>query len=183
MLQPSNVGVLPDLVRDLLREALAELGLDGDRLNLELTESIMMGDSPLMSEVLMGLRELGLGLSVDDFGTGYSSLSYLSRFPVTSVKIDRSFVSGLGVDAGDEAIARSVVAMASALDLSVIAEGVETEVQRAGLVDLDVVLAQGWLWGAAVPADVFARRHLGAGGKAPRARRPASQPQAGVGSR
>ena len=166
----------------VLTESLAVHGLSGSRLNLELTESIMMGDSPFMAEVLLGLRQLGIGLSVDDFGTGYSSLSYLSRFPVSAVKIDRSFVRGLGVDAGDEAIARSVVAMASALDLSVIAEGVETEAQRSSLVGLDVVLAQGWLWGEAVPADVFAHKHLPVNPRSGPRGRASRASQAGVGN-
>jgi EAL domain-containing protein (putative c-di-GMP-specific phosphodiesterase class I) len=147
-------------LRDLIQDALKRYDLGGHRLVLEITESIMMGDSEAVTDVLGGLRRLGIGLSVDDFGTGYSSLSYLSRFPVTSVKIDRAFVRGLGVDSGDEAIVKAVVAMATALDLTVIAEGVETEQQRSTLCDLDVVRAQGWLWAKAEDPFIFADRHL-----------------------
>jgi diguanylate cyclase (GGDEF)-like protein len=141
-------------------EALQRHGLTGDRLVLEITESIMMGDTDVVESVLRAFRDLGIGLSVDDFGTGYSSLSYLSRFPVSTVKIDRAFVSGLGVDGGDEAIVRAVVAMARALDLQTIAEGVETEAQRLKLAALGVPCAQGWLWAKAQDTATFADRHL-----------------------
>jgi diguanylate cyclase (GGDEF)-like protein len=147
-------------LRDVIDDALHRHHLTGERLVLEITESIMMGDTEQAAEILGALRRLGVGLSVDDFGTGYSSLSYLSRFPVTAIKIDRAFVSGLGVDPGDEAIVRAVVAMAAALRLQVIAEGVETEAQRIALCGLDVVLAQGWLWAGAERPAVFADRHL-----------------------
>jgi EAL domain-containing protein (putative c-di-GMP-specific phosphodiesterase class I) len=147
-------------LRDLISAALQRHDLGPERLVVEITESIMMDESQSVSDVLGGLRDVGVGLSVDDFGTGYSSLSYLSRFPVTSVKIDRAFVSGLGIDSGDEAIVKAVVAMASALNLSVIAEGVETEQQRLSLVQLDVERAQGWLWAKAEDPFVFAERHL-----------------------
>jgi diguanylate cyclase (GGDEF)-like protein len=147
-------------LRDVIDDALGRYRLSGSRLVLEITESIMMGDGEQVADVLGGLRRLGVGLSVDDFGTGYSSLSYLSRFPVTAIKIDRAFVRGLGVDPDDEAIVRAVVAMAAALRLAVIAEGVETEEQRITLCGLDVVLAQGWLWAGAERPNVFADRHL-----------------------
>jgi diguanylate cyclase (GGDEF)-like protein len=141
-------------------ETMARHRISADRLVVELTESVIMADTEAASEVLAGLRAAGLGLSVDDFGTGYSSLSYLSRFPVTEVKIDRSFVAALGDDRGAEAIVRAVVAMASALGLDVVAEGVETLEQRAVLRQLQIPRAQGWLWGAAESADRFAARHL-----------------------
>jgi EAL domain-containing protein (putative c-di-GMP-specific phosphodiesterase class I) len=119
-----------------------------------------MADTQTATEVLTGLRAAGFGLSVDDFGTGYSSLGYLSRFPVTEVKIDRSFVAGLGSDPGADAIVRAVVAMAAALGLEVVAEGVETPQQRSVLCDLQIHRAQGWLWGAATDGAQFAARHL-----------------------
>ncbi|GAB6901683.1 putative bifunctional diguanylate cyclase/phosphodiesterase [Kineosporia succinea] len=147
-------------LRRKIADGLRVYRLGGDRLSLEITESILIGDNRQVLEVLGSLRGLGIGLSVDDFGTGYSSLSYLSRFPVTTVKVDRAFVTGLGVDPGDEAIVRAIVAMSTALHLGVIAEGVETEQQRDALIGLDVARGQGWLWGKAVPHDEFAEKHL-----------------------
>ncbi|MBT0772172.1 EAL domain-containing protein [Kineosporia sp. J2-2] len=147
-------------LRRKIADGLRVYRLGADRLNLEITESILIGDNAQVMDVLSGLRGLGIGLSVDDFGTGYSSLSYLSRFPVTTVKIDRAFVTGLGVDPGDEAIVRAVVAMSAALHLGVIAEGVETEQQRDALIGLDVARGQGWLWGKAVGHAEFAEKHL-----------------------
>ncbi|MEV4282415.1 putative bifunctional diguanylate cyclase/phosphodiesterase [Actinoplanes xinjiangensis] len=125
---------------------------------LEMTESVMVDGSSVTSRVLFELRELGVKLLVDDFGTGFSALGYLRRFPVTGVKIDRSFVTGLGVNHEDDEIVRAVVAMSHALGLSVIAEGVETPLQREALWAVGVVNGQGWLWGAAVPAAEFAQR-------------------------
>jgi EAL domain-containing protein (putative c-di-GMP-specific phosphodiesterase class I) len=92
-------------------------------------------------------------LCIDDFGTGYSSLSYLRQFPAGIVKIDRSFVAGVGEDGEDEAIVRTVVAMAHALGQQVVAEGVETAVQRDWLRELGCDLVQGWLYGAPRPAS------------------------------
>jgi diguanylate cyclase (GGDEF)-like protein len=125
---------------------------------LEMTESVMVDGSSVTARVLFELRELGVKLLVDDFGTGFSALGYLRRFPVTGVKIDRSFVTGLGVNHEDDEIVRAVVAMSHALGLSVIAEGVETPLQREALWAVGVVNGQGWLWGAAVPAAEFAQR-------------------------
>ncbi len=136
-------------------QLLAETGVQASRLVVEITESVMMEQSDLVTEVLKGLRELGVRLSVDDFGTGYSSLSYLSRYPVTGVKVDRAFVDGLGDVPGDEAIVRAVTAMASALQLGVVAEGVETRRQRDILCALGIQHGQGWLWGRAEPPETF----------------------------
>jgi diguanylate cyclase (GGDEF)-like protein len=149
----------PQLLASIL-SALDRHRVPPERLTVEITESVMMADTENAADVLVAMRRAGLKLSVDDFGTGYSSLSYLSRFPVDEVKIDRSFVSGLGADSGDEAIVRAVVAMASALRLEVVAEGVETTAQRDALRHLEVHRAQGWLWGAAVDGEQFALRHL-----------------------
>ncbi|MGI5182819.1 putative bifunctional diguanylate cyclase/phosphodiesterase [Dactylosporangium sp. CA-152071] len=123
---------------------------------LEITESVMVEGSDLTERVLVELRALGVRISVDDFGTGFSALGYLRRHPVTGVKIDRSFVNGLGTSVEDEEIVRAVVAMSSALHLAVVAEGVETRAQREVLVALGVPLAQGWLWGKAVDPATFA---------------------------
>lgn len=139
----------------LVGELLAETGVSASRLVVEITESVMMEQSELVNDVLSGLRDLGVRLSVDDFGTGYSSLSYLSRYPVTGVKVDRAFVDGLGDVPGDEAIVRAVTAMASALKLGVVAEGVETVGQRNILRQLGIQHAQGWLWGRAEAPETF----------------------------
>jgi len=136
---------------DLVQQLLAGSGLPPDRLVLEVTESAVM-DDPGAPEVLSALAGLGVRLALDDFGTGYSSLTYLKRFPVDSIKIDRSFVSGLGRDTDDEAIVASVVSLARAIGKRVVAEGVETAQQAAALRALQVDSAQGYLWSPALPA-------------------------------
>lgn len=139
-------SAFPELVRSLL----AETAIPPERLVLEVTESALM-DDPGAPDVLRSLREMGVRLALDDFGTGYSSLTYLKRFPVDAIKIDRSFVSGLGRDPDDEAIVASVVSLARAVGKLVIAEGVETVAQLAALRDLGVDQAQGFLWSPGLP--------------------------------
>jgi EAL domain-containing protein (putative c-di-GMP-specific phosphodiesterase class I) len=134
------------LVRHVERE-LRRHDVPADRLVLEITESAMMADEQTSEVVLHRLRGVGVSLAVDDFGTGYSSLGHLRRFPVSKVKIDRGFVSGVDVDHGDAAIVRAVVAMSQAMDLVVVAEGVETEGQRLLLERSGVQFGQGWLFG------------------------------------
>lgn len=152
---------LPQVVAgELLR-----FGVPAHCVALEMTESVMVDGSRVTGQVLFELRKLGLKLLIDDFGTGFSALGYLRRFPVTGVKIDRSFVTGLGSSTEDEAIVRAVVAMSHALGLSVIAEGVETPLQQGALAAMGVPNGQGWLWGPAVPAAEFAV-HWHAGGRA-----------------
>jgi diguanylate cyclase len=138
---------------------LLRLGLPASAVALEMTESVMVDGGGVAARVLFELRELGVRLLVDDFGTGFSALGYLRRFPVTGVKIDRSFVSGLGSGDGgeDEEIVRAVVAMSRALGLSIVAEGVETRTQRDALAGVGVTQGQGWLWGPGVPAGDFAQ--------------------------
>jgi diguanylate cyclase (GGDEF)-like protein len=149
----------PDLVH-AVAEALSQAGLPADALWLEITESVLMEEVEATAETLRGLKSLGLHLSVDDFGTGYSSLSYLKRFPVDTLKIDRSFVDGLGTDAEDSAIVAAVVSLARALNLSVVAEGVERVEQVHELRRLGCDSAQGFLLGRPVPADAFAELAL-----------------------
>ncbi|HVW35324.1 MAG TPA: EAL domain-containing protein, partial [Acidimicrobiia bacterium] len=112
-----------------LRQVLDEHALEPSRLCLELTESVLMEDLGRHTETLHALRHLGIRLALDDFGTGYSSLTYLKHFPVDILKIDQSFVAGLGTDHPDTAIVRNVIELAHALDLIVVAEGVETPQQ------------------------------------------------------
>ncbi|MEV4348476.1 EAL domain-containing protein [Actinoplanes sp. NPDC049596] len=123
---------------------------------LEMTESVLVDPNSTSGRVLFELRELGVQLLIDDFGTGFSSLSYLRRFPVTGVKLDRSFITGLGQGTEDDEIVRAVTAMSYALGLTVIAEGIETRLQRDVLDAIGVTRGQGWLWGPAVPAAEFA---------------------------
>ncbi|HEX9969879.1 MAG TPA: EAL domain-containing protein [Acidimicrobiales bacterium] len=142
----------PDLV-PVVAGALRDAGLDPSGLWLEITESVLMEEAESTVETLRALRALGIHLSIDDFGTGYSSLSYLKRFPVDTLKIDRSFVDGLGTDAEDEAIVTAVVRLAQALELGVVAEGVETAAQLAELRRLGCTAVQGYYLGRPMPAS------------------------------
>jgi diguanylate cyclase (GGDEF)-like protein/PAS domain S-box-containing protein len=134
---------------------LTETGLAPDALCLEITETALVDETGHAREILERLALLGVRLAVDDFGTGWSSLGYLKRLPVDELKIDRSFVDGLGSDAEDTAIVTAVVNMAEALGLAVVAEGVETVAQRDELVRLGCRLAQGYLFGRPQPELVL----------------------------
>jgi diguanylate cyclase len=139
---------------DHVELALLRHDIPPDKLVVEITETAMMADERSASALLNRLRELGVSLAVDDFGTGYSSLGHLRTFPVSKVKIDRSFVSGLDTDNDDAEIVRAVVAMSLAMGLEVVAEGIETEGQRALLLKTGVRFGQGWLFGRAeAPED------------------------------
>lgn len=142
----------PELV-DTVRQALARTGLPGCALCLEVTESTLMENVETTASTIAALKSLGILLSADDFGTGYSSLAYLRQYPFDEVKVDRSFVDGLGRGGDDDVIVGAVLSMATALSLSTVAEGVETTGQRERLLDLGAHRAQGWLFSAALPAD------------------------------
>jgi EAL domain-containing protein (putative c-di-GMP-specific phosphodiesterase class I) len=114
-----------------------------------------MTDVHTAASGLRALRGLGLHLAVDDFGTGYSSLTYLKRFPVEAIKIDRAFVSGLGLDDEDSAIVEAVVRLGASLGVSVVAEGVETPLQLGRLRDMGCPRAQGYLFGRPRPAELL----------------------------
>ncbi|MBI4986188.1 MAG: EAL domain-containing protein [Rhodocyclales bacterium] len=124
-----------DLV-DLVRRILAEHGLSGRQLELEITESVVMEDVERSIATLKDLRALGCEIAVDDFGTGYSSLNYLKQFPIDTLKIDQSFVRGLGSNADDDAVVNAIVSLGSSLSLKIVAEGVEHDVQRSFLENL-----------------------------------------------
>jgi diguanylate cyclase (GGDEF)-like protein len=137
----------------LVGEALTSTGLDPSSLSLEITESALVEESAAPVQNLAALREMGVRLVIDDFGTGYSSLSYLRRFPLDAIKIDRSFVEGLGVEHDSAAIVDALVAMARALSLGVIAEGVETGTQIAELKRLGCRQAQGFFFATPLRAE------------------------------
>jgi diguanylate cyclase (GGDEF)-like protein/PAS domain S-box-containing protein len=132
--------------------ALARSGLAASRLELEITEAVLIRDDEEALTTLRQLRELGVRISLDDFGTGYSSLSYLQRFPFDKIKIDRSFINDICEAGGSSAIVRALVTMAMAQSMSTTAEGVETEEQRKALRDLGCTQMQGFLFSPAVPA-------------------------------
>lgn len=134
-------------------QCLAAAALDADLLELELTESILVHDANEALPRLFALHQLGVRLAIDDFGTGYSSLSYLKKFPISKLKIDRSFVTGLPEDESDRAIVSATIAMAHALKLTVVAEGVETVAQRDYLHGLSCGAYQGYLYAPGVPPE------------------------------
>jgi diguanylate cyclase (GGDEF)-like protein/PAS domain S-box-containing protein len=135
--------------------AIDSSGIDPDRLWLEITESTLMRDPDQVVELLQQFREMGLHIEIDDFGTGYSSLSYLQRFPVESLKIDRSFISALDETAESAAIVRAIIGLGSSLGMPVIAEGVERRAQVAILRNLGCSIAQGYLFGRPLPARML----------------------------
>jgi diguanylate cyclase (GGDEF)-like protein/PAS domain S-box-containing protein len=151
------VNVSPIQVRagfaDALLSRVAELDVDQRRLVVEVTESALLRDPDTTDRELTTLGRAGVGVALDDFGTGYSSLSWLTRLPVTSIKIDRSFTSEVGVDPRKTAIVRAVIEVAHEVGMSVVAEGVETEAQRRRLLALQCDRGQGFLFGRPVPRD------------------------------
>ena len=144
-----------DMVSTVAR-LLRDTGLPPSQLQLEITEGAVMKNVELIINMLHQIRRMGIGISLDDFGTGYSSLSYLKRFPINSVKIDRSFVRDIATDPNDAAIVTTVIAMARSLNLRVIAEGVETADQLEFLQKRDCDEFQGYLVSQPVPADALA---------------------------
>jgi EAL domain-containing protein (putative c-di-GMP-specific phosphodiesterase class I) len=146
----------PTLLASVER-ALHDHDLPAERLCLELTETLLMEDPDAAAETLGALRALGVTLSIDDFGTGYSSLSYLKRFPVDHVKIDRAFVEGLDTSDGSEVgLVSAIIAMAGALHIGTVAEGVETEAQARRLRRLGCERAQGHLFARPLPLEEVA---------------------------
>jgi diguanylate cyclase (GGDEF)-like protein/PAS domain S-box-containing protein/hemerythrin-like metal-binding protein len=136
-----------------VKSALADSGLSPSQLDLEITESVLMQHPEDGASLLDAIRELGVGVVIDDFGTGYSSLSYLTRFPIDAIKVDQSFVRDLTTDAKDAAIVNAIIAMARRLNVTVIAEGVETVDQQNHLVDEGCDEAQGYLYARGLPFD------------------------------
>lgn len=136
---------------------LTQHGLRPEQLELELTETVLMQDHEAATDIMHGLRALGIGLAVDDFGTGYSSLAYLKRFPVQKLKIDKSFVLGLSTSEDSAAICRSIIALGHTLGLLIVAEGVETALDLAFLKAFRCELAQGFHISEPKPLSVFTK--------------------------
>ena len=157
-LTPLTVNVAPrqflqDDMVTTVRGILDRTGLDPTLLQLELTETALMTDSPGVLQRMDDLADIGVGFSLDDFGTGYSSLSYLSRFPIRTIKIDKSFVAGIPQDARQAAIVNAVIAMSHQLGIKVVAEGVEAARQGEFLREAGCDLAQGFYYSHPLPAD------------------------------
>jgi EAL domain-containing protein (putative c-di-GMP-specific phosphodiesterase class I) len=140
-----------------VEHALAESGLAPEFLELEITENIALGREEGTLSSLKELRAKGIGIAFDDFGTGYASLSYLTRYPLTRIKIDRSFIQQIGAQSApeDTAIVRSIIVMGRNLGLEVIAEGVETAAQADFLKAEGCHELQGYLFSKPLPAEVF----------------------------
>lgn len=136
----------------VVSEALEKHALAPDRLELEITETTVLRHSAQSTTALQTLRSLGVGIAFDDFGTGFASLSLLQKYPLTRLKIDRSFVERIDHEAGDAAIVKAVIGMATSLGLAVIAEGVETREQEIALMSLGCDEAQGYRYGRPMPA-------------------------------
>jgi diguanylate cyclase (GGDEF)-like protein/PAS domain S-box-containing protein len=138
-----------------LESIISRTSLSGDALEIEITETAVMGDPQKATHMLERIRALGIEVSVDDFGTGYSSLAYLKRFPISAVKIDRAFVAELGTNPEDAAIIKTIVALAKTLKLEIIAEGVETSGQLVFLGEAGCEVVQGFLFSRPLPAHQF----------------------------
>lgn len=143
-----------DLVA-VVAKALAATGCKPQWLCLEITESLLLEDKHNARTTLDGLKQLGLSIAIDDFGTGHSALSYLSDFPIDVLKIDRSFVRDIGADHRKTELMKAIIGIAGALDLKLVAEGVETERQSAILQESGCGIAQGYLYGKPTPRDIF----------------------------
>jgi len=142
----------PGLVLNIVR-ILADSGLQAARLELEMTETVLIQDDEATLSVLHNLRDLGVRIAMDDFGTGFSSLSYLHRFPFDKIKIDRCFIKNLPADSGSVATIKAIIGIAKARNITTTAEGVETQEQRKSLSALGCDQIQGFLISAARPAS------------------------------
>ncbi|WP_270938890.1 putative bifunctional diguanylate cyclase/phosphodiesterase, partial [Falsiroseomonas oryzae] len=149
----SALQVKVDGLVETVAAALAESGLPPHRLELEVTESVLMQDSAQAARVMAGLRGLGVSIALDDFGTGWSSLAYLRRFPFDELKIDRLFLRDLDADPRVEAVVTAILGLGRGLGIRVVAEGVETREQADRLLALGCERGQGWLLGRPMPAE------------------------------
>jgi EAL domain-containing protein (putative c-di-GMP-specific phosphodiesterase class I) len=158
-----NLSARQFMLNDLagtVRQCLAQTGCRPSWLELEITESLLLGDRDVV-DCLDELSALGVTIAIDDFGTGYSALGYLHRFPIHTLKIDRSFMQGIEHDKRKSGIVRAIISIASALDMRLVAEGVETLRQVNILDGYGCHAAQGYYFGRPVPEADFIERHLG----------------------
>ena len=146
-----------ELVAISIEAGLRDHALEAHALRIELTETMLIDATEATLNQLEALRTLGVRLGLDDFGTGYASLSYLRRLPVDFLKIDRSFVAGLGTGSDDAAIVNAIVGLAHALGLQVVAEGVESPAQQRALEEIGCDYGQGWHFGRPRAAADFGR--------------------------
>ncbi len=156
-----------DDLPEVVHAVLLETGLAPERLELEITEGVLVDDVSRATSILRRLKSLGVGIAIDDFGTGYSSLSYLQSFPFDRLKIDQSFVSKLQRSARSDAIVRAIVSLGHGLGLSVIAEGVETQAQLAFLAAEDCDEVQGYFIGRPAPISAYAALVAGSSDRPP----------------
>jgi EAL domain-containing protein (putative c-di-GMP-specific phosphodiesterase class I) len=157
---PVAVNVSPQMLRDpdlsaAVGSRLREAAVPPELLQLEVTEGAVMQDPRRSAEVIAALHDIGVMLAVDDFGTGYSSLEFLRRIPVQELKIDRSFITEMVTDSRDASIVQSVIELAHALDMRVVAEGIETPDALRQLIDLGCDQGQGYFLGRPVPAELI----------------------------
>jgi len=136
-----------------------ETGCRPEWIELEITESLLIDTRGQVSEILAELSRLGFTLAIDDFGTGYSALGYLTRFPISTLKIDRSFVNEVATHPARASLVRAIVAMGHSLQLELVAEGVETHEQVQVLREMGCQLAQGWLYGRPQARALFEAAH------------------------
>jgi EAL domain-containing protein (putative c-di-GMP-specific phosphodiesterase class I) len=151
----------PDLL-DMVIRTLDETACQPNWIELEITESLLLDEDGRVLEILRAFRAMGITIAIDDFGTGYSALSYLARFPIDTLKIDRSFISTVTSDDYRAELVRAILSIARCLGQQVVAEGVETSEQAAFLATHECQVAQGFLYSKGVPKDEFARlpRHF-----------------------
>lgn len=135
--------------------ALSGSGLGAERLELEITEAVLMEHGPRPAAIIRNLRAFGIGISLDDFGTGYSSLSYLLNYPFTKIKIDKSFILNLHEEASSRAVIRAVIGLGRSLGLTVAAEGIESDVEREYLRAEGCTQGQGFLFGRPQPGSML----------------------------
>jgi EAL domain-containing protein (putative c-di-GMP-specific phosphodiesterase class I) len=148
----SSRQFLRDDFADVLIRILNESGIDPNQLAIEVTESILMEDTDLAVKAMSTLRDIGIQIHIDDFGTGYSSLSYLNKFPVTALKIDRSFISKMALNEENREIVRAIISLAQNLNLSVIAEGIELPSELLDVSNMECQYAQGFYFSRPVAA-------------------------------